>query len=618
MIRKVFIGIFAAVLMSCATTADDPLQNTKKLAKQGHASLYNNGAFQVPNTEIRLIPAGPSAYEFAAQLAGMDARESFVTSVQNAADAVSLVADGTKKSFAVAGTIINKSNEIADEISSRSREGSKLLIYNNSSLTKSIIGQSWRAAASSWDGVYRFGEALSQESSSYGKSIRDRGADVGKLMIGGSLSGAKSISEKSYELSKEGLQFAGNRFVEGYMTLPQKGKERLQNIADAVDVDDFKSGVTEPLAWAAKTNKRLSSILIDTGKNYFSNIGDAFGDASDALDNYHEDGTFALVKAMGHVLKGIFWDGVIEPVGRITAASLGLVGTNLGALPVMVVVREGMTTAELAIEVTWNTLAFGYDIVAPTVISATAATLSVAAGVAGQGVAAVTAVGGSTLGATEYGLSQIAGGAVSVGGQATGKVVQYVGVPLTAAGIAVTGTAVGATVGVATDVGKIAAGGTLFVAGETAALGTKAFGVVLGGTTAVVGTTGSVVAGAGLGVFELAKAVVVPVGYELTSGVVLGYTAASQLAAHTILGVADASYMVLSLEGPRWVIYAVKGDLGDGHELEPGTVLNLKTMQQQGETFYYLPVSEPEMRSVIEALPSDIPHNPTPLTDNNN
>ncbi len=184
---------------------------------------------------------------------------------------------------------------------------------------------------------------------------------------------------------------------------------------------------------------------------------------------------------------------------------------------------------------------------------------------------------------------------------------QYVGVPIASAGVAVTGTAVGASVGVVTDVGKIAAGGTLFVAGEAVGASTQLFGVVLGGGTAAVGTAGSVVAGAGLGAYELAKAIIVPVGYELTSGIVLGYTASSQLAAHTILGVADASYMVLSLEGPRWVVYAVKGDLGDGSDLTPGSVVNLEQMQQQGETFYYLPVSEPEMKNVIEALPADIP-----------
>jgi hypothetical protein len=39
------------------------------------------------------------------------------------------------------------------------------------------------------------------------------------------------------------------------------------------------------------------------------------------------------------------------------------------------------------------------------------------------------------------------------------------------------------------------------------------------------------------------------------------------------------SYLVLSLEGPRWVLYAVKGKLGKGEDLVPGAMLDLKLMQ---------------------------------------
>ncbi len=64
--------------------------------------------------------------------------------------------------------------------------------------------------------------------------------------------------------------------------------------------------------------------------------------------------------------------------------------------------------------------------------------------------------------------------------------------------------------------------------------------------------------------------------------------------------------MVLSMEGPNWVLYGVKGLLGSGEELVPGTVLDLEAMQQQGEEFKRLPVSATEMDGVIEQMPQDL------------
>ncbi len=88
---------------------------------------------------------------------------------------------------------------------------------------------------------------------------------------------------------------------------------------------------------------------------------------------------------------------------------------------------------------------------------------------------------------------------------------------------------------------------------------------------------------------------------------VLGYGTTSQLAAHSVLAVSDASYLVLSLEGPKWVVYAVSGDLGGSDELPPGTVVDLEAMKQKGETIRYLPVSQGEIEKVVEALPEDLP-----------
>lgn len=64
----------------------------------------------------------------------------------------------------------------------------------------------------------------------------------------------------------------------------------------------------------------------------------------------------------------------------------------------------------------------------------------------------------------------------------------------------------------------------------------------------------------------------------------------------------DRSYPVLSLEDPRWILYAVRGKLGKGEDLVPGTMLNLKSMQIVSEEIYNIPVSEEEMKNVVESV----------------
>ncbi len=67
------------------------------------------------------------------------------------------------------------------------------------------------------------------------------------------------------------------------------------------------------------------------------------------------------------------------------------------------------------------------------------------------------------------------------------------------------------------------------------------------------------------------------------------------------------SYLALSLEGPRWVLYAVKGKLGKGEDLVPGATLDLKSMQEAGEEFYNIPVSDEEMKNVVESVYGELP-----------
>lgn len=55
------------------------------------------------------------------------------------------------------------------------------------------------------------------------------------------------------------------------------------------------------------------------------------------------------------------------------------------------------------------------------------------------------------------------------------------------------------------------------------------------------------------------------------------------------------------------MLYAVKGKLGKGEDLVPGTMFDLKSMQEAGEEIYNIPVSDEEMKNVVESVYGELP-----------
>jgi hypothetical protein len=55
------------------------------------------------------------------------------------------------------------------------------------------------------------------------------------------------------------------------------------------------------------------------------------------------------------------------------------------------------------------------------------------------------------------------------------------------------------------------------------------------------------------------------------------------------------------------MLYAVKGKLGKGEDLVPDTMLHLKSMQDAGEEIYNVPVSDEEMKNVVESVYGELP-----------
>ena len=606
------VALFSFLLASCSTTdpKDDPLKYSRKLIKEGHASLYNNGAFKVPFTEIRLIPAGSSAQELALDMMGLHARQSFLKSLKNAADSIYIIPAGSKLSLQYAKNIQQGGNKIGDELTGVTRKAGTLIIDRSLSTVKNLTLNAWQFGKKTASAMYQYGIGIEQGAKRTGDKIADAMTDKGTDTIKQSWDVAKKVSNTSNTAAKKNLLYASNTFIKGYVAVPRKLSSRAKEVAAAADLDNFSGGVIKANYKREKYSKVMTNLVADGAGNYASDVKKSFSKAGESFsDSVGVTGFgLAFLKSTRWVLQGILWDGLVKPISKIGAGSVGYLAVNLAAFPAMVIVNEGIAITNLAIEVSWNTLGASYDLVAPSAKAAVASIYSLFQFTVGNVAAGSAAAGMAALGTGSVITGQIAGNTVKGVGYILGKGVQYIGVPVTAAGV----TLGSGTVGVVAGGAGVITGSTVVVSGEAVSLTSKAFGNVLAGTTLVAGTTVSVAASAAVGVYELSKAIVVPATYELGGGIVLGYTSASQLAAHSILAVADAAYLVLSLEGPRWVIYAVKGELGNGDELPPGTLLDLKAMQDKGEEFSYLPVSDQEMDAVVEHVYQALPAAPEP------
>jgi len=671
--RILFLVLLCLIISGCATTRtmqEDPLKNTKKLVVQGHVSLYQNGAFRVPNTQISLIPVGPTALELVSELAGMRARQSFETSIRNAADSVYIISEGTKLTYRVSNTLLETTDASADAIRKLTRENSTLLVDRSSKLGKSIIGKSWELSKATFESGKEKGDAiisashamgtdvsetatkqgtglaagsvqaardLVQSGKTSGKELNETGTHQGTELAKDSLQTAKDISASSSARSASALKYGNTTFVKGYLAIPGQMKKRAGEMGDSLQDAKFGSIIDKENNRREELSKETVDLMSEATGNYAANVANSFNKAGEELGSYHTTGVgIAALKSFSWVLKGVLWDATIEPLTKMTAASVGYIGVNFVAFPSLVVIKEGAATTQVAAEVSWDAVKMGYDLVAPTGIAAVAgayslldftgshvvagataavgttvgygqAGVSKAAGAAVIGgsyaVAGVAATAGTVAGYSEAGLGNVAGVVIKSTGYAAGKGVQYIGIPLASAGIALGGGTIGTAVGGA----GAATGGTLFVSGEVSSAATQAFGNVIAGATLAGGTAVSAAGGTAYGVYELSKAVVVPAGYEFGGGVVLSYGTLSHISAHAILAVSDCAYMVLSLEGPRWVLYAIKGNLGKGDDLPAGAIVDLKEMQKSGEEIVNLPVSDAEMSRVVQSVYDTLP-----------
>ena len=602
------ITFSCCALLACAhepgQQSEDPLRNTKKLAAEGHATLYRNGAFQVPATTIHLIPAGPGALELAAELAGMRALQSFQESIKHARESVDFAKAGVERSMSAAGAINRGAEAIADDARNITRFGAEA-VSGAPALGSGIIAVSVSHAGPAYATTARAGERVTESTLQAGSAVSAATDRAASAVMSGPLAGAGAVSAGSLEQSRRHASFAAEKFVKGYAAAPGKIGARAGAVAEAGSLGRFADAFERSGESRARMSGVFADVIVDSARNYGRNVGRSFSAASGEISQgTRESGpTLAALKSLRWVLQGIFWDATIKPVTKMTAGTLGYVIVNTVAYPALITMNDGAVVANLAVQLTWNAAGSAYDITAPSATAAVAGLFSAVELVGGQTVAGAGLAAGSVASGATYAAGRTAAGVTAGGGYAAGKTVQYVAAPLSAAGIAGGGT----VVGVVATAGTGLAGAAVAATGVAAEGATRAAGGATAATVGVGGSVVSVTAGAALGTYELAKAVVVPAGHEIGAGIVLSYGTLSQLGAQTVLAVSDASYMVLSLEGPRWVLYAVKGNVDKGENIPTGTVLDLKAMRQAGETFYAVPASEEEVKRVVDSLYGQLP-----------
>ena len=136
----------AILLLGCASASDpdDPIKNSRKLVKEGHKSLYNNGAFDVKGTSIKLIPPFAEAEIFIyGKRVGL-AKEAFSENVKKAGESVYILKEGTEISLKTAGKVSDKGEEINKYIYDSGTKGGVYIIAISLASSYGIIGSSFR------------------------------------------------------------------------------------------------------------------------------------------------------------------------------------------------------------------------------------------------------------------------------------------------------------------------------------------------------------------------------------------------------------------------------------------------------------------------------------------
>ena len=581
LLKKIFIAL---LLLGCASTQDpdDPLKNSKKLIKEGHKSLYNNGAFEVKGSSIKLIPPFAEAEIFIyGQRVGL-AKQAFSENVKKAGESVYILKEGTEISLKTAGKVSDKGNEINKYIYDSGTQGGIYIISVSLAKSYGIIGNSFSKGMQTHDEVVQSSKALRTRMDKWADELTEKDFPN---------SSSPEFSERAKEYKKE-FRDGANSFVIGYTNLDDYLAKTLDD--SEISTKTFRDGFSGINKLLSEGNEGLTKGLKEVVFEWGSDTSKEFSKSGQDFERVVDGAglSFAILKSFSRVTKGIFYDALLKPLVQLGAISVGYVAVNAVVYPVMFVTVSGYSVGQVMVEVvTVGTKGVIY-LVAPTAQLGLAALIGSGKFLASEAynAADVSARTSANTGLfvtakTTKGLGVVTEGAgtyvlanLSLAGVATSQAVL-------GGGVAVAGTATGTTVS--------AASGTMQVV-------TYGSSKVAAGSVIAAGTSASLGVAVGHGVYRVGKAIGVPIGITLQSGVVLSYEMTAQLSAHTILAVSDFSYLVLSLEGGKWVVYAVKDSSGKAKSLLSGAVVDLEQVRKDGNEIVKVPVSEEEMEKNLD------------------
>lgn len=455
---------------------------------------------------------------------------------------------------------------------------------------------------------------------------------------------SKKISQFIYEetkkLSTKHFKYGIDQFLHGYLAFPKKVKDRLSNYSLKSFESAFEKESGRRENYSNNMVIQIEGTLSDYGEEFNKSIKYAKEEVTGGVSSYGV--TLGVVKSLAWLTKAVFWDATIRPLGELSAYSLGYLATNAIVYPTMIISKSGVAMTQVAVQVGFDVTKSIYNFTAPTVIVGVASVFSAlelsgglvgsslmyttgkvfnyslqTTGAVGHGAVAIkegvqkvalktaavgvkvsSKVATSGLEVGKYTVPAVLEVSAKVSGEIAEKSIQYIGVPLASVGIPLTTTSVGVGLGA---VGTLS-GSAYKLSGEILSKSTHAFGTVLAGSTITAGTSLSALGALGLAGYESLKGVAVPSSYMLGSGIVLTYGNLTQLMGQTILAASDLIYLVLSLEGPRWVLYGVRDNLQLGSQLHGGSVLNLNEMKEKGEEFKNIPISEQEVLKLLDSF----------------
>ena len=529
--------------------------HTKKLAVEGHATLYNSGAF----ANLQIVPPVPGTMKLAAQLAGVRARHSFEESIKHARESVDFARAGVKISRNIAVVTRQVTSKIARGARVATRIGTG---KTNSSLRmiRSMVNGSLTYTGKVFHSTMQAGAALAQGSLTAAGTISKSTRNTSAKIWAGTIDLSRSTAKTSRRAARRHVAAAGKQFINDYAALPAKLAGCVRHIAESVLLGKFVIAFQNANHQRAGRSRDLSHLFINTtrGGHYTNGIKSSFQKARHELSEKHDTGyTFALLKSLRWVMQGILWDGAIKPVMILIGALLGFVTVNTVIFPVRLVVYEAVAVVLAVTQVISNSVVALYEIIAPSVAAAAVGLFSAVVLVGGQALAGAVLIVGSIATVGTYVCGKMLAAFIASGGYIVGKTLQYVGAPFFSLGVAVAG----CTLGIVTGAAAVIIGSVMVVVGLIGEIITQLIGNIIVGVLLIAGFAVSVMAGIALGAFELVKAILVPVSYELVAGFIIGYCILMQLCAHAVLAVADLAYMLLSLEGPRWVLAAVTGNV---------------------------------------------------------